>query len=142
VRLGKNKKVELIRQVPLFSRCSRKELEAIASIADQIDLPEGKEIIREGERGREFFVLVEGSVDVRKGTRKLRTLKAGDFVGEVALVADIPRTASVTTAEPVHALVITESSFRRLLETSMQIQVKILEALAWRLAETRQASAL
>lgn len=140
--LRKDAKVELLKGVPLFSRCSRKELGEIAKIADEIDLPPGKEIIREGTRGREFFVLVDGSVDVRRGQRKLRRLEAGDFVGEIALVSDIPRTATVTTASPVRALVISERSFRSLLGRSPQIQLKVLDALAWRLAETTQAAAV
>ena len=140
--LRKDAKIELLRTVPLFSRCSRKELGEIAKLADEIDLPPGKEIIREGARGREFFVLVEGSVDVRKGRRKLGTLSDGDFVGEIALVSDIPRTASVTTASPLRALVISERSFRRLLQASPGIQLKVLDALAWRLAETTQAASV
>lgn len=139
--LAKNRKIDMIKRVPLFSQCSRKELSEVAAIADEIDLPAGKEIIREGARGREFFVVVEGKVDVRKGNRKLRTLGAGDFVGEIALVSDIPRSASVTTATPVHALVITESAFRRLLAHSPGIQLKVLQALAERLAESNRAAA-
>ena len=140
--LRKDAKIELLRNVPLFSRCSRRELGEIAKLADEIDLPQGREIIREGSRGREFFVLVEGSVDVRRGRRKLSTLTDGDFVGEIALVSDIPRTATVTTASPVRALVISERSFRRLLQTSPEIQLKVLDALAWRLAETTQVAAV
>ena len=142
MRLRKDAKIELIRGVPLFSRCSRKELSEIASIADEMDLREGKEIIREGDRGREFFVIAEGTVDVHRGGRRVATLGDGDFVGEIALVAGIPRVASVTTASPVRALVITQAGFRRLLEHSPQIQAKVLEALASRLAEATQAATL
>ena len=140
--MRKDAKVELISKVPLFARCSKRELAEIASIADEVDLREGKEIIREGSRGREFFVLLEGTVDVTKGGRKLNTLSSGDFVGEVALVANIPRTATVTTTSPVRALVVTDRSFRSLLERSPGLQLKVLEALAWRLAETTQAPTL
>ena len=134
MRLGRNAKVELIQRVPLFARCSRRELNEIASIADEIDLPENKELIREGDRGREFFVLLEGSAEVRKDGRTINTLEQGDFFGEIALVSRSPRTATVTTTSPVRALVITDRSFRSLLEHSPQIQLKVLEALAERLA--------
>jgi CRP-like cAMP-binding protein len=132
--LRRNQKVELIKRVPLFSRCSRKELDEVAQLADEIDLPSGKEMTRQGQRGREFFVLLEGTADVQKDGRKINTLGEGDFFGEIALVSRAPRTATVVATSPVHALVITERSFRRLMERSPQIQTKVLEALAERLA--------
>jgi CRP/FNR family transcriptional regulator, cyclic AMP receptor protein len=134
--LRKNSKVELIKRVPLFSQCSKKELGDVASIADEIDLEEGKVLIREGDRGREFFVLIEGKADVRKGTRKLNTMGAGDFFGEIALVSKSPRTATVTTTTPSRALVVTEQAFRGLLRRQPSIQLKVLAALAERLAPT------
>lgn len=140
--LRKDAKVELIRRVPLFARCSNKQLAQVASLADEIDLPPGKRVITEGDRGREFFVLLEGSVDVTRGDQKLATLSAGDFVGEIALVSDIPRTATVTTTSPVRALVVTDRAFRSLLERSAEIQLKVLEALAERLVETTRAATL
>jgi CRP-like cAMP-binding protein len=134
--LRKNAKVELIKQVPLFSQCSKKELGDVASIADEIDLEEGKVLIREGDRGREFFVLIEGKADVRKGTRKLNTMGVGDFFGEIALVSNSPRTATVTTTAPSRALVVNEQAFRGLLRRQPSIQLKVLAALAERLAPT------
>jgi CRP/FNR family transcriptional regulator, cyclic AMP receptor protein len=132
--LRKNAKVELIKRVPLFSHCSKKELGMVAQIADEIDLPEGKTLMREGDRGREFFVLVEGEADVRKGNRKVSTLGGGDFFGEIALVSQRPRTATVTTASPVRALVVTEQSFRSLIDQAPEVQRKVLQALADRVA--------
>ena len=132
--LRKNAKIELIKRVPLFSHCSKKELGLVAQIADEIDLPEGKTLMREGDRGREFFVLVEGSADVRKRNRKVNTLGGGDFFGEIALVSQRPRTATVTTSSPVRALVVTEQSFRSLLKDAPDVQRKVLQALADRVA--------
>jgi CRP/FNR family transcriptional regulator, cyclic AMP receptor protein len=136
VRLHKNAKVELLKGVPLFARCSKKELAEIAMIADEIDLPEGKQLTKEGGRGREFFVLLDGSADVRRNKRKVKTLGPGDFLGEIALVTKTPRTATVTTSSPVRALVVSEQNFRRLLERSPDVQIKVLEALAERVAAT------
>jgi CRP-like cAMP-binding protein len=133
VELRPNAKLKLLKQVPLFSRCSRPELEAIAKIADEIDFREGKELTREGQPGREFFVIVEGTADVTKGRRKLRTLSDGDFFGEISLITKLPRTATVTTVSPLHALVVTDRSFRRLLEGDHHIQRKVLNALGERL---------
>ena len=132
--LRKNAKVELIRGVPLFAECSRKELEEVASIADEIDLPEGKEMTTEGAPGREFFVLVEGDATVRRRNRRVNRLGAGDFFGEIALLRDTPRTATVVADSPVRALVITARSFKSLLAHSPQIQGKVLSALAARLS--------
>jgi CRP/FNR family transcriptional regulator, cyclic AMP receptor protein len=132
--LRKNAKVELIKRVPLFAHCSKKELGLIARIADEIDLPEGKTLMREGDRGREFFVLVEGSAEVRRGKRKVSTLGGGDFFGEIALVSQRPRTATVTTTSPARTLVVTEQSFRSLLDGAPDVQRKVLQALADRVA--------
>ena len=132
--LHRNQKVELIKRVPLFANCSKHELEEIAHIADEIDLSAGKEMTKEGSRGREFFVLLEGDADVTKDGQSINKLSAGDFFGEIALVSDTPRTATVTATSPVRALVITDRSFRRLLDESPEIQRKVLVALAERLA--------
>jgi CRP/FNR family transcriptional regulator, cyclic AMP receptor protein len=132
--LRRNQKVDLIRHVPLFAHVSKGELQQIAQIADEIDLREGKEMTTQGERGREFFVLLEGTADVKKDGRRINTLEGGDFFGEIALVSDTPRTATVIATSPVRALVITDRAFKRLLKDSPQIQAKVLSALAERLA--------
>jgi CRP/FNR family transcriptional regulator, cyclic AMP receptor protein len=136
VQLRKNAKLELIKSVPLFARCSRGELDQIATIADELDFKEGKELAKEGAPGREFFVIVEGAAEVTRGRRKLRTLGDGDFFGEISLITKLPRTASVTTLAPTRALVITDRSFRRMLASSPSIQRKVLEALGERLDAT------
>jgi CRP-like cAMP-binding protein len=134
VRLGSDKKVELIRKVPLFSHLSRKQLAQIAKVADEIDLNEGKEMTREGATGREFFVILEGSADVRRRGRKINSLKPGDFFGEIALVTSVPRTATVAATSPVRALVVTDREFRHLLEESPDIKTRVMQAMAARLA--------
>lgn len=131
--LRKNAKQKLLRQVPLFAKCSAKELEEIGMIADELDFKEGRELAREGAAGREFFVIVEGSAEVTRGRRRLNTLGDGDFFGEISLITKLPRTATVTTLSPTRALVITDRSFRRMLERSPAIQRKVLEALGERL---------
>jgi CRP-like cAMP-binding protein len=140
VRLDRNSKVDAIAHVPLFSRCSRGELARIAQIADEVDLPAGKTLTKEGARGREFIVLLDGTADVRSNTRLLPSLGPGDFLGEIALVTDVPRTATVTTTSPGRILVITDRAFRELLRNSPEIQSKVLEAVAQRLANTLNRS--
>jgi CRP/FNR family cyclic AMP-dependent transcriptional regulator len=134
--LSKSSKVAAMARVPLFYRLSKSDLARIAQLADEVDLPAGKTLTKEGARGREFFVLLEGSADVQRHGRRIATMHGGDFFGEIALVADVPRTATVTTTSPVHALVITDRAFRELMHASPAIQTKVLEAVAARLAHS------
>lgn len=134
--LGRDAKVDLIKRVPLFSHYAKRELAEIARVADEIDLPAGKALTREGEAGREFIVLLEGTAEVAKNGRKVNDLGPGDFLGEIALLVNVPRTATVTTTSPVRALVVTARDFRRVLGRSPETRVKLVEALAERLAVT------
>jgi CRP-like cAMP-binding protein len=95
-------------------------------------MPEGKVLTTEGDPGREFFVLIEGTADVRRKGRKVNTMGAGDFFGEIALVSNRPRTATVTATSPMRLLVITDRAFRELMRKTPSIQTKVLSALAER----------
>jgi CRP-like cAMP-binding protein len=134
MRLHRDQKVDAIKHVPLFAKLSKKGLEQVASVADEIDFREGKALTTEGERGREFFVLLDGSAEVRQSNRRIRTLGKGDFLGEIALVTKLPRTATVTTTSPVRALVITDRDFASLIKRSPVVGQGVLEALGERLA--------
>lgn len=134
MRFHKDAKVELIRHVPLFANCSKKDLRQIASLADELDFPAGKVLIREGRPGSEFFVIVEGRADVSRDGQSIDTLESGDFCGEVALLSGHPRNATVTTLTPVLLLIIFVREFRSLLADQPDIQRKLLVALADRLA--------
>ncbi|HEY6068745.1 MAG TPA: cyclic nucleotide-binding domain-containing protein [Gaiellaceae bacterium] len=134
MRLGKDSKVKLIEKVPLFSKLSKKGLEEVAHLADELDLPAGKVMATEGDRGREFFVLLDGEADVTRGGKSVNRLGSGDFFGEIALVTHMPRTASVTAKDNVRVLVITERDFNSLLKRSPEISRGVAEALAERFA--------
>ena len=134
MRLRKSQKVEAIRKVPLFSKLSKKALEAIASTADEMDFPAGKALTKEGEPGREFFVLLDGSAEVRKEGKQVASLGPGDFFGEIALVTKVPRTATVTTTSEARALVLTDRDFAALLKRSPEVGQGVLAALGERLA--------
>jgi len=135
VRLGRDAKIELLRSVPLFAGCSKSELRQLALNADEIDLRSGYVFVREGRTGREFFVLVEGSAEATAKGKKLADLKGGDWFGEIALLAKVPRTATVTATSPVRTLVLTDRSFRRVVETMPSIALKVLASLGERLAK-------
>jgi CRP-like cAMP-binding protein len=132
--LHKDEKMKLIGSVPLFAAASRNELREIASLADEILVPAGTVLAKEGQIGKEFVIIVQGSADVRRRGRKINSLRSGDFLGEIALVNGAPRTATVTTTQPTHALVLTAQAFRALLRHIPSMQLKVLQALAERLS--------
>ena len=137
MKLGDNSKIDLIKGVPLFAGASKAELAKIAGIADEVDLPAGRTLIKEGDSAREFFVLIDGTADVTQDGKQIgKMMGPGDFFGEIALVAKAPRTATITTTSPVRALVITDRAFRQLLDESPEIAVGVLTTLAERLAPT------
>jgi CRP-like cAMP-binding protein len=130
--LRRDHKADVLRTVPLFDGCSKRELQKIAAIADEVDLRAGKVLTRQGGTGREFFVLLEGSVDVVRDCKRINTLGPGDFFGELSLISRKPRTATVTTTTPVRTLIVTETNFRRLLRDDPRISMKVLETVAER----------
>jgi CRP-like cAMP-binding protein len=132
--LGRNAKIELLKKVPLFAGCSKSELRELAMTADEIDLREGHVLTKEGRPGREFFVLVKGTARVARKGRKIADLRAGDWFGEIALLTDAPRTATVTATSTADVLVITDRSFRRVVETMPSIALKVLACVGERLA--------
>jgi CRP-like cAMP-binding protein len=134
MRLGKDAKVNQLKRVPLFAKLSRKSLQDVAHIADQLDLPAGKKMAKQGDRGREFFVLLKGEAEVTKNGKRINTMKEGDFFGEIALVTKMPRTATVTATSDVVVLVITERDFDALLRQSPDIGRQVAEALVERVA--------
>jgi CRP/FNR family transcriptional regulator, cyclic AMP receptor protein len=133
VALGKNAKIELLKRVPLFAGCSKAELREVALSADEIDLRDGHVLTREGQPGREFFVLVEGTVTVTRNGQKLADMAFGDWFGEIAILTYTPRTATLTATSPVRVLVITDRAFRRVVETMPRIALKVLASVGQRL---------
>lgn len=129
----KNAKIELLKRVPLFAQCSRRELAQIALLSSELNLPAGRKLMTEGEPGREFFVLAEGQVEVRRKGRRIRELSDGDFLGEIALLTDLPRTATVTALTPVTVLLLTARDFRTLMREVPSLQPKVIYSLAMRL---------
>jgi CRP-like cAMP-binding protein len=128
-------KLELLTQVPLFAGCSKQELREIAQVADEVEVPADYSLTTEGASGHEFVVIVDGAADVEQDGRIVNMVGSGDFVGEIALVTDSPRTATVRTTRPTRALVITRRDFRALLQRVPSIEEKVQDALAGRLEQ-------
>lgn len=133
--LRKDAKIELLKGVPLFAGCSKRELAAIASQADELHLSAAQELTQEGTAGWEFAILVSGEADVVSKGRIVNELGPGDFVGEIALVTGRPRTATVRTRGPARILVLTANGFRTLLREAPSIQDKVLAALTARIPD-------
>jgi CRP/FNR family transcriptional regulator, cyclic AMP receptor protein len=130
--------VDVLSGVWLFSTCTKKELTALASLATQIDVPAGKVLATQGQRGREFFVVVSGKAEATRGDVPIGVLGPGTFFGEMSLLEDKPRVATVTTTEPTSVLVLTAQEFDRLVELMPAVDRKILIVLAERLRELEE----
>lgn len=126
-------RVDRLRKVPLFASCTDKQLQFIASHVEEIDLPAGKVLCREGQSGGDFFILLSGSADVTAAGKTLNTLGTGEFFGEIALLDNGPRSATVTVKDPVRALVLGPSQFRDVLHQNSEIAVTLLHAVVKRL---------
>ncbi len=134
--LRKNAKEQLLREVPLFSHCTKRELAALAAEADELEVAAGAELTREGSLAREFVVLARGAAKVTRNGRVLNRLGGGDFLGEIALLSGGTRTATVTTTEPSVVLVLTDRAFKRVATRIPSVNARLLEALAERLQRT------
>jgi CRP/FNR family cyclic AMP-dependent transcriptional regulator len=132
--LRKDAKIELLRHVSLFAGCSKRELGEIALITDEIDFKPGKALIKQGEPGRQFYVILDGEVGVVRDGETLPQRGGTEFYGEISLVSGVPATATVTTTTATRALVISQRNFKTLLERSPNIQMRILRAFSARLA--------
>jgi CRP/FNR family transcriptional regulator, cyclic AMP receptor protein len=128
-------KVEALKRAPLFEGLSKKELTQLARVSEDMEIPEGTTLTKEGDIGHEFFVIVEGETQVKRRGRSLGTRGAGDFIGEIALLEQVPRTATVTAKTPLRVFVLTNKDFHHLLEENPTVERKVLRALAKRVAD-------
>jgi CRP/FNR family transcriptional regulator, cyclic AMP receptor protein len=133
-RKSKDAKVELLRGVPLFAACSKRELSRIASLADEIDVPKGRVLTREGDPGWECFVVVDGRATITVGDRaRVAPLDSGACFGEMSLLDQGPRSATVEAQTDMHLLVLDGRSFSSMLEEFPSVARKMLAAMAGRL---------
>ena len=124
-----------LKNVPLFSGCTKKELEKVAKAADEIEMKEGTLVVDQGQTGREAFVILQGDVIIRRNGRKIASLGTGDVVGELSLLDHGPRTASAVCATDCTLLVIDQRRFIGVLEDVPSIAHKLMGALASRIRE-------
>ena len=125
--------VQMLSSVPLFSECSKKELQAIAQSAKEVERKAGSTLVKEGDTGLGFFLITDGSAEVTVQGKKRGKLGPGDFFGEISLLDESPRSATVTAETPVRMLGLTGWSFKRVIQHNPSIATKLLKVMATRL---------
>lgn len=126
---------ERLAKVPLFAGLDKKHLQQVSSLVTQIDVKEGKDLTREGEHGNEFIIVLEGEAEVKVGDTVVATRGPGDYFGEIALIANRPRTATVTAKTPMKIEVIGRREFQTMLHDNPGIATELLGIAADRLSE-------
>ena len=126
-----------LRSVPLFDSLSKDERRTLVQHADEIDAPEGTELVRQGDFAYEFFVLEEGTAEVLRDGQRVAELGPGDFLGEMGIVDHAVRNATVVTTSPARVIVIDEQSFRSMRTLNPAVADRITAAV-----EERRASLL
>ncbi|HEU5302145.1 MAG TPA: cyclic nucleotide-binding domain-containing protein [Acidimicrobiia bacterium] len=124
---------ERIAQIPLFAGLSKKELASVSGLATRLDLPAGKELTKQGDTGNEFVIILDGEVDVVIDGNVVATRGSGDYFGEIALLSERPRTATVVAKTPVAIEVIGRREFRALVDDQPAIEAQLRAVMAERL---------
>ena len=138
-RGGSDRKVQLLGKVELFSECNQKELGKIASLADEIEVDKGTVLTKEGLPGRECFIVSSGKAKCTLRGKRLATYGAGDVFGEMSLLDNEPRAATVTAEHDMVLFVVDSRSFWGLCEEAPSVTRKIMKAIAQRLRKVEKA---
>jgi len=138
MQVTKKRRLELLASVWLFEHCSRKELNVLVDATTEMELREAKLLTQQGELGRHFVVIVSGEVEVVRDGNRIAVLGPGSFFGEMSLLDGRPRTATVTTLEPTHVLMLTTDAFNEVLATMPSVDRKLLTVLAERLRDVEE----
>jgi CRP-like cAMP-binding protein len=119
-----------LHDITLFQGLSAGELKELSPLLDEVDVEAGRNLALQDALGHEFFILLEGSCEVRDGDRQIRTVSAGDFFGEIALLDSERRTVTVVTTTPVRVAVITRANLRAMADRHPQIDARLRDAIA------------
>ena len=131
--MARDEKLELLHSIPLFSRFDHKHLVRLGVLTEEVDVPSGKVLIRQGELGDDLMVLVTGLVAVERDGERINKLGPGEFFGEIALIERGPRTATVTAETPCRLLILNHRAFHSLMEEFPEVAASVLVTLAHRL---------
>jgi CRP-like cAMP-binding protein len=127
--------LEHLRNIPLFSACSTKDLEKIAKAGDEVVMPAGSLIVDQGQTGREAFVIISGTAVVKRNGKKVANLGPGSVVGELSLLDHGPRTATVVAESEVTLFVISQRHFLGVIDDVPALAHKLLASLAGRIRD-------
>jgi CRP-like cAMP-binding protein len=130
-----DRKMENLRRMPIFSRCSKKELESVAMNTDEVDIEAGRTLIEQGHPNHTFYVLLKGEVEVDIQGESPRYLGPGDFFGEITMIDPGPATATVVTRSPVKALVMSHTQFHSAIRADEMIALRVMAVMAERLRQ-------
>jgi CRP-like cAMP-binding protein len=132
-RMGADQKIEALRAVSLFSDLSGRDLEDVARLADEVDLPAGHVLMREGDAGAQMFIIGSGEARVEQGGRQIATAGPGSVLGEMALLSEGPRVATATLTQPSHLFVLAHREFHSLMDTQPAVRECVLNEVGRRL---------
>jgi CRP-like cAMP-binding protein len=130
-----DQKLELLKRTPLLAGLGRRDIEEVGRLVDEVDLRAGYVLMRQGDVGREFFVIIDGQVRIDKDGATIRTMGPGEFLGDIALVTEGPRTATATTETPCRLLVLSHGAFHQVMDQYPSIRLSVLEAMAKRIRD-------
>ena len=131
--MARDEKLELLRTVPLFAGLSNRELRRIGELADEVDLPSGRVLMRQGESGSEMLIVIDGSARIERDGQVIAESGAGEVLGEIALLDGGPRTATVTLTRDSRLLVLGRREFQAAMDELPDVRLRVLEAVAHRL---------
>ena len=136
---SKSSKIDVLKNVSLFAACTNKELGQIASLVDEVEVPSGTVLMKEGGPGREFFAIIDGKAKATLRGKKLADYGPGDFFGEMSLLDQGPRSATIAATSPLKLYVLDVRSFATLLDKHPGVARKILRVMAQRLRSIEKA---
>jgi CRP-like cAMP-binding protein len=128
-----DEKVQLLKSIPLFASCDARELERLGMLTDEVDLPAGRVLFNQGDAAAELFIVIDGSVRVERDGQLIANRGAGEFFGEMALVSEGPRMATVTLESNSRFLVLGRREFHSLMDEFPALKMRVLETLAGRI---------
>ena len=131
--MAHDEKLELLHRIPLFAQFDRHHIERLGMLTEEVDVPAGKVLIRQGDSGDDLMVVVSGQVGVERNGERVNQLGPGDFFGEIALIERAPRSATVTAEAPTRLLVVSHRDFHSLMDEFPEVAAKVLMTLAHRL---------
>jgi len=130
--MATDEKLKLLKTVPLFALCDERSIERLGMLVEEVDLPAGRVLFRQGDTAQELFIIVSGQVRIERDGAVLANSGPGDFFGEIALVTEGTRTATATCVSPCRLLVLGHRDFHSLMDEFPALKMRVLETLATR----------